>query len=152
MFTNSVDKFLSFFTTSPLRCQLLPYKSWHFWTTYPPLLVNVVCERPLMSQCFLLTKLGPLKTMNGYKVSGSPDPSTNFKISYLKKLQKNMKLFQKVFVYILSHCTNSLSKWSNYPNGICEKNTVNYAILFGYLENLAKISWILIDFFLNIVS
>ena len=24
-----------------------PYKSWHFWATYLPLLVNVVCERPL---------------------------------------------------------------------------------------------------------
>ena len=31
-----------------LRWQFLPYKSWHFWTAYPPLVVNVVCERPLL--------------------------------------------------------------------------------------------------------
>ena len=29
---------------------------------------------------------------------------------------------------------NSLSKWSNYPNSIREKNTLNYPILFGYLR------------------
>ena len=36
----------------------------------------------------------------------------------------------------------SLSKWSNYPNSICEKNknTLNYPILFGYWETF---SWIL---------
>ena len=33
-----------------LRLHILPpYKSRHFLTSYPPLLVNVVCERPLIS-------------------------------------------------------------------------------------------------------
>ena len=40
-----------FLTTYPLRWHFLPCKSWpkswHFWTTYPPYLVNVVKECPL---------------------------------------------------------------------------------------------------------
>ena len=35
---------------TPLRWHFLPYKSQHFWTTYPPPLVNVVCERPLSAR------------------------------------------------------------------------------------------------------
>ena len=30
-----------------IRWQFLPYKNQRYWTTYPLLLVNVVCERPL---------------------------------------------------------------------------------------------------------
>ena len=37
---------------TPLRWQFLPHKSWCFWTAYPPLLVNVVCERPTSSNCY----------------------------------------------------------------------------------------------------
>ena len=33
---------------NPLHWQFLPYKSWHFWRTYPPLLVIVVHEQPLI--------------------------------------------------------------------------------------------------------
>ena len=38
---------LFFWPHTPLCWQFLPDKSWHFWATYPPFLVNVVCERPL---------------------------------------------------------------------------------------------------------
>ena len=68
-FTNNVDKFLAFFDhlLNPLRWQFLPYERWHFWTTYPPLLVNVVCERPrgknlsmpLWQEKFLVVLLTP---------------------------------------------------------------------------------------------
>ena len=34
---------------TPLCWQFRPYESWHFWTTYPPLLQTVVCERPLLA-------------------------------------------------------------------------------------------------------
>ena len=52
-FTNYVDKFLAFFDHLP-PCVDIFYlinvdKIRHFWTTYPPSLVNVVCERPLTS-------------------------------------------------------------------------------------------------------
>jgi hypothetical protein len=33
-----------FWPPTPLRWHFLPYKTWHFWTTSPPLLLNVVCE------------------------------------------------------------------------------------------------------------
>ena len=51
-FTNYVDKFLAFFDHLPPYVDIfypifLDKKYIHFWTTYPPLLVNVVCERPL---------------------------------------------------------------------------------------------------------
>ena len=36
-----------FWPPNPLRWQFLPDKSWHFWTTYPLFLVNVVCERQI---------------------------------------------------------------------------------------------------------
>ena len=50
-FTNYVDKFLAFFYHLP-PCVDIFYlvnvdQNWYFWTTYPPLLVNVICERPL---------------------------------------------------------------------------------------------------------
>ena len=50
-FFNYVDKILAFFNTYPLDPLTFSSlseltKSQHFWTTYPPLLVNVVCERP----------------------------------------------------------------------------------------------------------
>ena len=50
-FTNYVDKFLDFFDQLP-PCVDIFYlisvdKNKHFWTTYPPPLVNIVCERPL---------------------------------------------------------------------------------------------------------
>ena len=51
-FTNYVDKILAFLTTytPPLTFSMAwtLTKSGHFWTTYLPCLVNVVCERPLM--------------------------------------------------------------------------------------------------------
>ena len=38
----NVDKFLAFFwPPTPLCWQFEPYKSLYFWTTYPPLLVNI---------------------------------------------------------------------------------------------------------------
>ena len=43
-----------FWPPSPLCWQFLPYESWHFWTTYPPLLVNVVCERPLTAYTHII--------------------------------------------------------------------------------------------------
>ena len=48
-FTNYVDKILAFWPPTPLRSfsTFLPTKSQHFWTTYLPSLVNVVCEHPL---------------------------------------------------------------------------------------------------------
>ena len=47
-FKNYVDKFLAFFwPPTPLRLHFLPYESRNCWTTYQPLLVNIVCERPL---------------------------------------------------------------------------------------------------------
>ena len=52
-FTNYVDKFwaLGFLTTSPyvdISYLILNFdKSRHSWTTYPPPLVNIVCECPL---------------------------------------------------------------------------------------------------------
>ena len=52
-FKNYVDKILAFFDHlhTHLRLHFLPYKRWqkiwHFGTNYSPLLVNVVCERPL---------------------------------------------------------------------------------------------------------
>ena len=36
-----------FWPPNPLRWQFLPDKSWHFWTIYPFLFENVVCERSL---------------------------------------------------------------------------------------------------------
>ena len=56
-FTNYVDNFLAFLATYPKTTYLTPLtfstlinltKSQLFWTTYPSLLVNVVCERPLI--------------------------------------------------------------------------------------------------------
>ena len=50
-FTNYVDKFLPFFDLTYVDIFYfinIDIKS-TFWTTYPPLLVNVVCERPLWS-------------------------------------------------------------------------------------------------------
>ena len=48
-FTNYKDK--CFFDHLPLSVDIFYLikliKRWHFWTIYPPLLVNVVCERPL---------------------------------------------------------------------------------------------------------
>ena len=49
-FTNYVDKIFGFFDHLP-PCVDIFYginieKSGHFWTTYLPGLVNVVCERP----------------------------------------------------------------------------------------------------------
>jgi hypothetical protein len=49
-FTYYVDKILSFYwPNSPLRWHVLPYIGWQnvklFGTTYPPPLVNVICER-----------------------------------------------------------------------------------------------------------
>ena len=51
VFTNYVDKILAFFNHLP-TCAYILYlinldKRWNFWTNYPPLLVNVVCECPL---------------------------------------------------------------------------------------------------------
>ena len=40
--------FVSFWPSTSICLHLLPYESWHFLTTYPPLLVKVVCERPLI--------------------------------------------------------------------------------------------------------
>ena len=50
--TNFVHKlrwqvFGFFWPPTALQWQFLPYKSSHFWTTYPTFLVKVVCERPL---------------------------------------------------------------------------------------------------------
>ena len=57
-FTNYVDKFLAcFWQPTLLRLHFLPYKSWHFLTTYPPLLINVVCERPLVEVAWQCSKL-----------------------------------------------------------------------------------------------
>ena len=48
MFTNNV---LDFFDhLSPFVGSFYFIWIWHFWTTYPPLLVNVVCERPLRTE------------------------------------------------------------------------------------------------------
>ena len=51
LFTNYVDKICLFLTIypPPLTFSTLSTlkKCQHFWTTYPPLLVNVVCEWPL---------------------------------------------------------------------------------------------------------
>ena len=53
-FTNYVDKILSYFDHLPPYVDIFYLikvdKMWHFWTTYPPLLVNVVWERPLMGK------------------------------------------------------------------------------------------------------
>ena len=50
-FTNYVDKVLAFFDHLPPSVDIFYLmnvdKKQHFWTTYPPFLVNVVCERPL---------------------------------------------------------------------------------------------------------
>ena len=58
-FTNYVDKILAFFDHLPslLSLHFLPYKSWHFQTTYPSLLINVVCERPLVEVAWQCSKL-----------------------------------------------------------------------------------------------
>ena len=52
LFTNYVDKCLDLFIhlPTPLTFSTLKMltKSQHFWTTYPPPLVNIVCERPLI--------------------------------------------------------------------------------------------------------
>ena len=42
-----LTSFWVFWPPTPFRWQFLPNKSWHFLTTYLPL-VNVVCERTLM--------------------------------------------------------------------------------------------------------
>ena len=53
-FTKYVDKILSYFDHLPPYVDIFYLikvdKIWHFWTTYPPLLFNVVCERPLSSK------------------------------------------------------------------------------------------------------
>lgn len=38
-----------------VRWQFLPNKRWHFWTTYQHLLVNVVCEWPLLHNKYSVT-------------------------------------------------------------------------------------------------
>ena len=49
-FTNYVDKILALFDHLPpcidIFYLMIVDEYRHFWTTYPPLLVNVVCERP----------------------------------------------------------------------------------------------------------
>ena len=53
MFTNYVYKILAFSDHLPPCVYIFygmnVYKKWTFWTTYLPSLVNVVCERPLIS-------------------------------------------------------------------------------------------------------
>ena len=39
--------FSFFWPPNPLPWHFLPSKGWYFWSTYPPLHINVVCERPL---------------------------------------------------------------------------------------------------------
>ena len=61
LFTNYVDKILTFFDHLPpcvdiFYCIMLT-KSGHFRTTYLLLLVNVVCERPLMLYHFYVSCL-----------------------------------------------------------------------------------------------
>ena len=50
-FTNYVDKSLALFDHLPYCIDIFYLikveKSQHFWTTYPPLFVNLVCECPL---------------------------------------------------------------------------------------------------------
>ena len=52
VFTNYVDKFLPFIDHIPPCVDIIYFmnvdKYWYFWTTYPPLRVNVVCELPLV--------------------------------------------------------------------------------------------------------
>ena len=50
-FTNYVDKFWAFLTTYPFR--------WHFRTTYPLLLVNIVCEQPLSQSITRMDRFSP---------------------------------------------------------------------------------------------
>ena len=59
-FTNYADKFLSFFYHLPPTLTFSTFimtKSQHFWATYPPLLVNVVCERHLILSTYYIKRL-----------------------------------------------------------------------------------------------
>ena len=61
-FTNYVDKILAFLTTYPpppppggtFSIVWTSTKSGHFWTTYLPRFVNVVCERPQYNEVKLI--------------------------------------------------------------------------------------------------
>ena len=53
-FTNYVDKILAFLTTYPpplTFSTLWTTKRQYLWTTFPPTLVNIVCERSLRDKC-----------------------------------------------------------------------------------------------------
>ena len=71
LFTNYLDKFLAFWPPTSLCLHFLPYESWHFLTTYPLVLVNIVCERPLsltdedekLINFFIRCKIRPLNKM-----------------------------------------------------------------------------------------
>ena len=63
--------FVFFWPPTPLCWHFLPYKRWqksqHFWTSYPPLLVNVVCKRQL--------------TQNGRGIQTFIGPTVNFRVT-----------------------------------------------------------------------
>ena len=67
-FTNYVDKFLAFFDHLPTSVDIFYLmnidKKSKIWTTYPLLLVNVVCECPLSLRIFAIH--------NGAKLWGNP--------------------------------------------------------------------------------
>ena len=55
----TLTRFWLFWPPTPLRWHFLSYENWqkgqHFWTTYSPPLVNVVCEQPLRLRLFFPT-------------------------------------------------------------------------------------------------
>ena len=85
----------------------------------------------------MCTLEGAIKTFQGFKV-----PS-NFIFEH-RAFEKYKQIDLLKFHLFVDFLTSiSLSMWSNYPNSIRKKTTLNYPILVGYFGDLSKFSRIL---------
>ena len=107
-----------------LGWHFLPYERWqknqYFWTTYPPLLVNVVCERP---QCTTRTnkakdwistiKVGlTLKGIDQVDRSGILFPNLCSDLLWEKKFSNDLETFLKTRL----KAKNLQNLWVHYNN------------------------------------
>jgi hypothetical protein len=124
-FTNYVDKFLALcLTTYPPRLTFSTLwtltKNQQFWTTYPPLLVNVVCNDP--NQCTTRTnkakdwistiKVGlTLKGIDQVDRSGILFPNL-FRTTVRKNCSNDLeKLLKMNLPNLWVHCNNLFEQW-----------------------------------------
>ena len=125
-------------------------KDWHFGTTYPPLLVNVVCERPLM-ELFILQWIFMISRGSS---SGLPKLSL-----YTMCNDMNFRFLTLNCSMILSYCHNGVHMVFGFLGIITTKNitcSVNLAVqsmhceFLDYWNTQKKCLWDLTIFFICI--